>query len=880
MRLSGLRESIGTFLKEGKNKKVHTPEEKHDGDHPPTQEHGHGISRRDVLKMAGAGATALAARKAEQLLNPFNHESKKDSKESNNSLFEGINISTAAASTAMFFRWVKKCKEGSASFGPASIIELNLVNAARREALKWGGGKEGQELAKHEEHALLEGYAITIPLVVAADFASQAIKINADSIFGQAAEVGAAQSERGLLPARPQRGLDAREATEYKREWAEHLEKVNEQLVEQTAQLLGLTEVLAPFLTTYVSSGAADQLKNAFNEKKKSVLSLLFEQSYARHALTACGQERDDERMQRNSVERANKLMENFEQMVVTLSCNTQGSSLVGDPPKIVAYAQNLNNPKRLAQIEAAGIINSQLASHTIAASWLNEAGIGDKSISGTTTVSPIDFGGKFLEAEKKTLQALRGITTGEVDTSSFKELVGALKDMGKNEDGFAKVGEALGRLKRPGIEVSIGAWIDSKLDGLRNIENIGFQKLVSPLLGQKLPEAITPEIIAAASQTGDAGSLARLMKLHLEMSSGEISQELLSLQQDIARTQVTAAAEDESDTSSKDHQGTIDRITRQVQDLRSSMPFVLSPAERALQEKNEPQRSDELKKLEEEILQLLIEKRILHEQPHTLTATLAQIGEISEPHLKMAVEKFLTLKERAEGSERKETEKHFLSPAAQEVAYALGSQMPCVEPMAETVKWSLLKALETTKDALPTRLSKMIAAATAVFTSEAAISAYADNVAAFLYGQKVLSDLAIELYGKDVLKNNPAIEDAIVTSSLLLAMQAGSLTLLGNGPNFLQENCRLRVEDGKLDTVITRPTVQGLLKNKYSVALNGATIGISIGMLFAAFQELEHAPKHEPKPPAVQTREPNTVTRTALFDKFRRAKPNKEKKS
>ena len=72
----------------------------------------------------------------------------------------------------------------------------------------------------------------------------------------------------------------------------------------------------------------------------------------------------------------------------------------------------------------------------------------------------------------------------------------------------------------------------------------------------------------------------------------------------------------------------------------------------------------------------------------------------------------------------------------------------------------------------------------------EAGMSAVADNVAAYLFAEKTLLNFFKSTYGEDIFERFPKAQRIIAVTTKLLAEQAGSLTQVGNGPNFSQERC------------------------------------------------------------------------------------------
>lgn len=187
----------------------------------------------------------------------------------------------------------------------------------------------------------------------------------------------------------------------------------------------------------------------------------------------------------------------------------------------------------------------------------------------------------------------------------------------------------------------------------------------------------------------------------------------------------------------------------------------------------------------------------------------------------------------------------HHPSPA-QEVFYTLGSQISAVGPttvLAEQSINTLFHLKGQTEGQVRSNKSDVLKAMTAALTSETVLSSLADNIAAYVYAEKLMGKIVKKVYGEDVLEKHPRLGDAIYAISLKLAEAAGALTKFGNGPNFLMKR-REFVQNAvtgswemqKIDVPFE------LYSNRYAVAANTFLIGESLAWLSYELSLVEQA--------------------------------------
>lgn len=226
------------------------------------------------------------------------------------------------------------------------MADVNGAAGARILALRLLGGEEGEHLAHEEAHEIAGGL-LPVPILLAlSDATTTQLQIDAEAIFKKVeGTIEHTQSYRDIQRPGLGENIDV---------WQSHLEKVNKDIVDKTAQITAICSVFAPLGTTYTSSALANTLK-------KEVLHMLYEQSYA---LEVIQEERlhayrqaikntqhtvpkgEDQNLEiivktevhQKAAERADKLFNGpggFSNLMVTLSSNIQGTWALGDPPEI-----------------------------------------------------------------------------------------------------------------------------------------------------------------------------------------------------------------------------------------------------------------------------------------------------------------------------------------------------------------------------------------------------------------------------------------------------------------------------------------------------------------------------------------------------------------
>lgn len=767
------------------------------------------ISRRELLRSVMVSVATyslgLAANEAEHAY--ASPQDELDSlietfEESHGKLPLWLDVTTATTVFAAFFTHVivKGAIQG-VELGPSSAIQVNSAAFARIAALRFLGGEVGKCHAAEDLHEIEHGL-LPLPFLVAlSDVTTTAVNVDVDEIF----KGGSMEDEVTLDYSNPKRPEGDREA------WQVYLEQVELDLTAKVAQVAAITSVLAPLGTTYISSALANQLK-------EDVILILYEQSLALFHLQAFqeGDEFDEREAQGLAMERANELMNGsrgFSKLMFALAANTNGSWGIGDPPEIYFAVNHWEDKRTMKLAHGLGIANSEAYTIALNAWWLKRAGLSVKSIP------------TFVQAQGKVLRSLgetffrsdlRNVSFGE-GSKIAKDLAASL-DKG-DENGFVDIVRAIPRAK---LQFSPIDYIKQKLRYLGS--QFGDPIEITDENLEDLQSSTSPEdLMELISGKFDGGSK------KAEKYIDEWERHLISRQSmDLAQTleQVVKAIPDASlgDDLTDDHayrRGESYASFSSVQDLIHNYTDLGQGAgAEALHERLQGKIDFEVVK--KAVAEFTSINFGTPQQDHHVDP---QNGE-SGPFVKLL------------GG---------LSHSAQEVLWALLTQIPSVPAISRLVKLSLPKLAGVEKNEKPTpeQLKRIV---TALLPMEGGMSAFADNVAAYLFAENVLQSFFVDAFGEEVLEQDShifglSVKGLIGIVTKMIAEQAGSMSQVGNGPNFSQE--RVSVARGDTDDEVTvkrEPISMGetlVHKNAFSAAANTSLIAASILLLHRTVDKL-----------------------------------------
>lgn len=847
-----------------------------------------GLTRRQLLEkgmkygLAAAVAGLVGKTHLEALLKPAHHDEepkdeespkdavahteasaeKTDEKESLH--IDTLNVLTALPVTSTFFYYVKRGMDGP-GFGMDTILTLNGLEAGRLQALRSFGGDDGQKIAHHEAIANMKAAAMIPALMALSHYTTTSISVDIGTVFApKKTEQPENTVETPRLP-RPEFSAPV-EA------WEQYLEQLNRTLTTKVAELHALSSVLAPLMTTYESSSATnqgkgpsaervEQLKKNVSEivirnedgtvneqqtqeareqlrkRQDNILELLYEQSLARGAVDqkktvdAQGQEIGPEQieaMKENARTRANELFngpEGFTNLETTLAANIHGCIAWGDPPQLFALQKHWGKWKRILKGEAFGLLNDAFCTYTLTQKWLENAGV----VSDQSLLK--EFGGAYSK--------MGGLTEG--------------MKFGKNKKSLNDFAEEAQKAGMAGAE-KIAAVVE-KLQ--QPVQQYLFRK---GQLFEALDNLLSPEDARMVVASADAGAasyqeqqdpLAQLESFFKGNSDSFISteQEPQAPSESLQRMieEIMQGIEADAEKTAKEFEQQTDQPADGIQ--RETAQQFQSELQEAAASVETGAPADK-KTIEQVIARLDLRSDPDIQAAGSHEEMQQQVQKKLEALASTDPQQFAQLFESEAKLEEQHAEHHGgLSHAAKEVRDALASQLPVVDPLASIAGIGLAKAFRLDSGEKKSSPLMVVGAAFAAFETEKRISSLADNVAAYLYAEGLLTNILERVYGKSVLEEFPDAADMVYATALKFAEQAGALTKLGNGPNFTQERFELRKpepslgEDPSREYVVdVKPVPFELFKNSYANRANRIMHGVCIAWFTHEVYKIERA--------------------------------------
>ncbi|MBP7670778.1 hypothetical protein KA119_00610 [Candidatus Gracilibacteria bacterium] len=782
------------------------------------------MNRREVISAIGAIAAFLVTP------SPVIAETSEDENiESPENGLDAIDLGTALAVVVSFARHVLyKGAVREIPLGPKSATEVGAMALARLTALKLKGGELG-ELANREIGEIIHGL-IPLPLLVGlSDFTTTALRVDVEAIFKETVEKENLNNTAEETP-RP-------EISKEKNEWQEYLDQLNQDIVGLAGEIAAVTSVIAPIGTTYSSSSLA-------NDMKEKMLRKLYEQSYAKIIieLKEGDSEIDEGEVRQKAIERADSLFNGklgFSHLQTTLAANTQGTWGIGDPPEIY-FAMNhaLNNPAWFGVSHLIGAGVSEAYTSGLNMLWLKIAEVPTEG-----------FLSKLFESQHKTIKALlKTVKDREMRDVSFskgrsfgEDFMASLND---SNDPEGKLRTLISRIPKARFQFSFGDYLKGKLDGLKGDKNSG---KVDDSEGYGRIKGILEAFETTNSTNEDPDTQQNLLRAFLTganskdllppldpTESAKAGQELAKLIKDIIANGQT----EEANGYNEDVNNTASTWEANLDILRNS----IIPAG-----SGEARLDHAISNIKEggfdtdRFMELL-------KQPQTTPANvLAALTELRDDEdVVPGLEDDAVIGEAVAEvhAPTDHVQKHFLSHSANEVLWALLTQIPSVPAICRLAQISIPKAagVEVGKKPSTAQLKKIIAILVPLTT---AMSAVADNVAAYMFAETVLIDFFKEVFGEEAFLADPALKVKIGLIAKLDSEQAGSGTGVGNGANFSQEKCILLTKDDDPQGVAidrigfkmpeTLPT-----KNLFTVIANATMVGGSIYYLWDLVDETE----------------------------------------
>ena len=177
---------------------------------------------------------------------------------------------------------------------------------------------------------------------------------------------------------------------------------------------------------------------------------------------------------------------------------------------------------------------------------------------------------------------------------------------------------------------------------------------------------------------------------------------------------------------------------------------------------------------------------------------------------------------------------------------WALLTQIPSVPAISRLADISIpaINGVKGNETPTPAQLKRIVAT---LLPIEAGMSGIADNVAAYMFSRIVMMGFFERTFGHNVFKEFPDLKGNIGIIAKMIAEQAGSLTKVGNGPNFSQEKCLILHDDSNNQGIsidrVNVPMGETLpQENAFSSVANGTLVIGAIGYLWSQIDKISEA--------------------------------------
>jgi len=731
---------------------------------------------------------------------------------------------------------------------PAALTEATASHILTWENLRLAGlfayDHQTREKAAEESMELGKSFMVTGLLTMISDIAAN-IKVNPDALLNQ-------KSEDYSLIKRP----DFDSPLE---QWESHLTKTNNDIVASTSRLAGISMVLAPCSTTFVSSSVANQVKYELTK-------VVFENKFSEAIVAAkkAGNPIDEIALREKMILATNESMADLTKIITVLSANAHGAYLAGNPPQAFAIIDMLSETKttsdkmrRYSRDLATGAASSSLFTVTLFRHWLKKNGIEIdakrvisefskaalstfQELTEAVTTAPLSpalksgqvrFGALGKPAKELNKLLNQAVRKGDLDVSDKEALAAALTTIVKE-------------LPAAKMQFQVSAWLDQKSDG------IGVPPFSIELF-QKLEDLV---------KTGEFNPVEAMLEI---LNSGGIN-EKTSLKgfQKIADVVERFSA----DQKVIELSGYFDKLTNKIAQQSSlsveESPQSIVPASNTarvdlisniLKVHQESVKIGASKKggvTKEMLTDLLTKKEVGKDlekaiEADTLTGTkelnevLATLTAIKDK--KDAVPGFTEDEESHLGHHRHKIPLN-LNHSSYEMLRALLNQLPVVSPLSELFSAAMID--ENAGKELPSLpiISSMIVKTLVIDTG---FSSFADNIAAYQLSKKILVNYFKKVFGNKVYEEYPDLLDWVDIVCKLVAMLAGSNTLIGNGANFNQEKLEL-IEDSSVPQGVTINRSNMKMEesfNKYGLMASLTSIALGTSKIMSIVKDI-HAKK------------------------------------
>ena len=718
---------------------------------------------------------------------------------------------------------------GKRAFNASSAREMVSLGFLRTAVLDHLARKEGNHelmhVAEHEREEYVTACYLVPLLTALADIASNHVRVDANKIAP--IQIQAALDERSG-PSLSYRFIKRPNLTSIPETWEHYRMQIEADLANKSAQIGGIALGSAPLLTTYFASG--------FVEKEKPELMRMFIERYiASGAIKALKEKAGNGRnsgltegefttIQEEACESAERAMNGimgYNRYALTFPCNINGGiGLIGDPPELFAMKDLADDPEMYLRICGQGTMYAAVLAMISERAFLGLHGQNPSaSHEGLFLGSAFSAAANVAELGMGKITALSGMLGKNKQGERLAEMIDDIGD-GRARDVQQMLRTV--RAGRPAIEFLIGPYLGGKAKLFLNLFT-GASDRLARLITEYEPSEFGDdpranlERILHSFISGDEAVFAKAInKFGTQMETvmqfegardlSKIFEELchmdedaLSKMEEIMRQQAVAQAAGETENDEEgpepdDPETTPATASGEATEIADSLDGPEGEAfQRAIGGAAEVLGIDETK---------------IGDPEHIAEVTEA-LRSADNATILRALEMF-TKQPSNDGpggtkiDAKGKAHAHIVSHAAEEVLFALLTQIPSVPSLVRQAKRILPNMVGLQPNERPSEKQlNSILQNTLIITM--ITSALADNVAAYMFARDVLFSffemryLPEELWGtpegrSTLFKEYPNVREYVSKAALKIAEFAGNLTKVGNGPNFLQNNVKATV--------------------------------------------------------------------------------------
>lgn len=607
-------------------------------------------------------------------------------------------------------------------------------------------------------------------------------------------------------------------------EISEKLRQYKDEVVSIIASNAALSSVLAPLATTYASSGAAKDafpvlisaLTKAYHassilERKRNNIELteeeeamILQEALDKATLKVSGPKPEDRKYKVPQPDKS------YSALSLAQSSNLAGMALWGDPPMLASLMINKDAIEHFSD-SLEGFGYSQLASLAGNMYWLKSLNL-DYSPANMGFYMK-EYGSYFVETTKRiknTLAKRKYRDTGLFGNRIQMEMLASrLNQVGHGEVTQRTVNSLQESLHKIHdipriIEFDIESFLAAKGIGLQDFIQKAFVKAGLA----NMPEEVDFSIYETRQEAFNA--IQEIYQDPVRRSEVLAQYDQYLAEQNKQRLQQTFLDLLKCKPADAEALNELSSITKEIFGDERDPEHILKEAEEAFGE------MDSLGAEASEEAKAKFMKR------------LSVLGRIGPTELKVVYNAARQEYERNGDQHGEEHKGRFgLNSESWEVATALLDQLPAVPALIRVCKGFLRDQFGISIDhgvegekITPELAEKMMPV---ILELTAFISSSADNVAAYLFGKKMLEFIFNEAYASDevaideVLEKYPSLRKFINKSALFTAVAAGSLSKIGNGANFLMKKISAELQGREIKTKFEEVDMIGSVANVYS---------------------------------------------------------------